>query len=521
MDTVASGYAFYEYLENDNEKLFTAIFLPERNGKFPTVITRTPYVGTAETEAEFCARKINDFTSWLDNGYAVIFQHCRGRGLSSGDFIPYIHEREDGLFLQEWIRKQSFYNGELYLWGSSYTSTVHFVTAPFAEDIKGAVLEAQDCERYNIIYRNGFLKTGLHGDWYIRNYKKKSNLKSNFTPASFNMLPMSDFSKTVFGEHAEDFDEILKHPDKKDPFWRTRLGGGEAHEAIKHANIPILLHTGFYDLFTGGVFDMWNGLDAQTKAKSALIVNPFEHSRIGKNQPIFFENGVPKNEFKDYPIHWFNAVREKTATPFEQGKVTYYKLFDNEWHTDTFENSGETKTIPLGQGEVTYLYNPYNPASFQGGLSANFGGNAWQDPPNSRYDIISLYTPEFQEDTFIKGKMKAKLRVKSDCEDTCFYVRISLCKAEGDYGLRDDINQISNYCADYIPGDELEMAFSFDEHAFVAHKGEKLRIDLSSSAFPHYIRHTNQKGLFSEQTTAKIANNTVILDKSYIEIPIA
>ena len=61
----------------------------------------------------------------------------------------------------------------------------------------------------------------------------------------------------------------------------------------------------------------------------------------------------------------------------------------------------------MGQGEVTYLYNPYNPASFQGGLSANFGGNAWQDPPNSRYDIISLYTPEFQEDTFIKGKMKA------------------------------------------------------------------------------------------------------------------
>jgi predicted acyl esterase len=65
------------------------------------------------------------------------------------------------------------------------------------------------------------------------------------------------------------------------------------------------------------------------------------------------------------------------------------------------------------------------------------------------------------------------------------------------------------------------MEFSFDEHAFIIRKGEKLRIDISSSAFPHYVRHTNNKGLFSEQTTAKTACNTVILDKSYIAIPIA
>ena len=64
------------------------------------------------------------------------------------------------------------------------------------------------------------------------------------------------------------------------------------------------------------------------------------------------------------------------------------------------------------------------------------------------------------------------------------------------------------------------MDFSFDEHAIVAKKGEKLRIDISSSAFPHYVKHTNNKGLFSEQATAKIADNTVILDESYIEIPI-
>lgn len=523
MNSVTLGRVFYEYLEINNAKLFTTICLPQGEGKFPTVICRNPYVDAAEqgTEEDICKAKLNEYKGWLDNGYAVVFQHCRGRGKSTGDCIPYINEREDGLFLQDWIRKQSFYNGELYLFGGSYTASVHFVTAPFAEDIKGVVLEVQDCERYNCNYRNGFYKMGLHGNWYVNMYKKKSNLKKNYTAESYNMLPLSEFSKTVFSEKAEDFDEILKHPDKNDAFWNTLYGGGEAHEAIKHANIPILLVTGFYDIYTGGVFDMWNGLDEQTKAKSALVVHPFDHGGSGENQPVRFKNGVLRNEVENYVSRWLYSINGKETAPFEKGKVTYYKLFGNEWCTDSFEKVDELRTIPLGQGEVTYCYNPYNPAPFKGGLSTNFGGSAWQDPPNSRYDIISLYTPEFLEETFIKGKMKAKLKVKSNCEDTCFYMRISLCKTEGDYGLRDDINQISNFCADYIPGDELEMTFSFDEHAFVIQKGEKLRIDISSSAFPHYVRHTNNKGLFSEQTTAKIAYNTVVLDESYIEIPIA
>jgi predicted acyl esterase len=174
----------------------------------------------------------------------------------------------------------------------------------------------------------------------------------------------------------------------------------------------------------------------------------------------------------------------------------------------------------LGEESVTYKYNPYAPARVKGGLSTNFDGNAWQIEPNSRYDVISVFTPEFEEDTFIKGKITAKLKVSSDCEDTCFYMRLSIPKEEGYYGLRDDINQISNFDAEYKPNSEIEMSFSFDEHAFVVKKGERLRIDISSSAYPNYVPHTNQKGLFSENTTARVATNTVYLQESYIELPI-
>lgn len=522
MNSANTGYSFFEYLAVDEAKLFTVVVLPQNGVGFPTVIMRSPYVDGDEllSEEEICQNKLEEFKVWLDNGYAVVFQHCRGRGKSTGDCIPYIYEREDGLFLQEWIRKQTFYNGELYLYGGSYTSSVHFVTAPFADDIKGAVLEVQDCERYNCNYRNGFYKIGLHGGWYVDMYKKKSIPNKNYTDESYNMLPLSDFSKKVLGESAEDFDEILRHPDKKDAFWETRYGGGEAHNAIKHANIPILLVTGFYDIYTGGVFDMWNTLDSATKSKSALAVHPFDHGCNGGGQPVNFENGNINKEFENFAVKWIDSIHRKADSPFKKGKVTYYKLFDNKWCCDDFNTAEEYQKMSFGDGEVSYLYDPENPATFKGGLSTNFGGSAWQDKPNSKSDIITLYTEEFKKDTFIKGKIKARLKVKSNCEDTCFYIRLSLCKTEGDYGLRDDINQISNFDSNYIPNNEIEMDFSFDEHAFVIKKGEKLRIDISSSAFPLYVRHTNNKGLFSEQKSVKIAENTVVLNESYIELPI-
>ena len=154
-----SSISYSKYLSSDDIDLFTVVCLPDNDGKYPTVIIRTPYVDESELLADdvVCEKKLTEWSAFTDAGYAVVFQHCRGKGKSTGDFIPHINERKDGLALQAWIREQSFYNGELYLLGGSYNAYVHFATAPFADDIKGAVLEVSDCEKYNWCYRNGFL----------------------------------------------------------------------------------------------------------------------------------------------------------------------------------------------------------------------------------------------------------------------------------------------------------------------------------------------------------------------------
>lgn len=516
--------ADYSYVISNDTRLFTAILLPDDRGKFPCVIVRTPYVDALETfsEEEICILYLKENVKWLEHGYAVVIQHCRGRGKSEGDCIPYINERDDTRVLYEWVRRQSFYNGELFLKGGSYLTSVHYCAAPYDDDIKGAVFGKQDSERYNICYRNGFLKKGLHGNWYVGMYKAKSKMKKHYTVGSFETLPLSAFTETVFGEPSEDFNEMLRSPNPADHFWSTHNGGADARGATDNVSFPILLTTGFYDIYTGGIFDMWNQMSTSCRERSALVVSPYDHGdNCNEATGIAFPMGKRNERFgTDHEIEWFDYIRGKCESPFEAGKVTYYNLFDNHWCTDDFNESDKTLSLSLGCKTVTYTYNPFDPPRFKGGLSCNFGGSVFQDKPNSRHDIISVYTAPFEDNVQVKGKMSAKLRVSSDCEDTCFYVRISIEKERGDFGLRDDITSLCYQLGDYTPGSAVDLNFSFDEHSFLIKKGERLRIDIASANAEHYVRHTNQKGLYSEQETAKIAHNTVFLQDSTLTLPI-
>ena len=520
-----TGYrSEYCYMPSGDAQLYTAVLLPGA-GQYPTVIVRTPYVDVLENvdPADVAAQHMNDYRAYLRRGYAVVLQHCRGRGLSSGDCIPYINERQDGLALQAWIRLQPFYNGELYLRGNSYLCTVHFVTAPFADDIRGAVLSVQDQERYNVIYRNGFFKQGLHGDWYVKQYKYKTIRNKAYTVRAFDMLPLTDFPKTVFGEEPSDLVQCLRSPRRTDPFWQTHEGGTDARGAIDHASIPILMTTGFYDIYTGGIFDQWFGMDETARGMSALVVSPYDHGdRINAQEGIAFPNGQRAEQFgAEYEIDWFDAIRHPDRKmPFEQGKITYYRLFENSWAADAFDPGRRNVTLTLGDRDVSYVYNPYDPPFFKGGLSCNFGGSCYQDAPNSRHDIVSVYTEPFAEDAFVKGKMSAQLTVSSDCEDTCFYVRVSIAEERGDYGLRDDITSLCYQLGDYVPGTDVQLDFNFDEHAFLIRRGQRLRVDIASADNAHYVRHTNMKGLYCEQTTARVAHNTVRLAKSTLTLPV-
>lgn len=506
----------FEYLEFNGERFFTICLLPEKNGKFPIVISRSPYVKhTVDMPEEKIAQDYYDGAKrWLERGYAVLFQHCRGQGKSTGAFVPYIHEREDGLAFREWVRKQPFYNGELYLLGASYTASLHYATAPFEADIKGAVLEVQDSERYRLWYRNGQMRKG-HAHWHFGLYKAKCGLNKRCDKSIFSELPLKGLSSRALGECAQDFEQMLEAASPLHAFWSTRLGGDDTKDAVSDANIPILLTTGYNDFYVGGVFNMWERMGEPTKQKSALLVSPYHHGDgYDPENGIPFPNGKRVEAFgKDYRIDWLDHIRKGTPLPYKKGVITYYRTFENGWQSDFWGAATKELTIPLGKGCACFDYDPLCPPAFRGeGLLA--------EKLQGRTDVLRVCTPAFDADTVVKGQMRVALAVESNVPDTSFYVRISLKKPEYTYVLRHDVTSLCYQLGDYKENSVAVLHFCFDEYAFLVKKGECLQLDISSTDDNAYVCHTNKKGAYYLQTEAVRAENKIHLDQSSLILPV-
>ena len=509
----------------DGVRLYTLVQLPVTGQKLPVIIKRNPYAGDVlDLEAY---RKENT------HGYAVVYQECRGTGRSEGDFIPYINEHNDGLDLLDWIREQDFYNGELFLSGASYLASVHLSylnTNP--PDVKAACLMVQDCRRYNLLYRNGVLK---NRSWSVSMYKKNSIRKKNFAVETFRTLPLAGMSEKIFGEYAESFENEISHPDPADPFWQTPAGGSDYANAYSDCDIPILMATGYYDIYTDGLLNIWNTLPESRRKDCAMIMTPFDHGWTGNSAPAeglpTFPGARMREVCPDYEYIWFDHIRLGTPLQFiRRGEIAYYPMFEGPWRYEKcFTNGNNAVTLyltgdkklsayPDSTNEITYFYNPFAPALFKGSGCYTFGSMQYQDPPDFRYDVVSFLSEPFQEDRMVKGGSEVELHVKSTAPDTCFYIRLSIVREDGTLTLRDDIDTICRTDPDYIPGEETVIRYKLAGHCYKVKKGERLRLDISSSNVPHFLVHTNRRGPMVEQTGADVAFNTVITGKSSITL---
>ena len=508
----------------DDVKLYTYGVRPAPGVKCSIVIMRNPYVPEKRVDLAAFARAQ---TGNLARGYAYVIQHCRGCGMSEGDWIPYESERADGLALLEWARKRPWYNGEIFLEGGSYLSSVHWSylgTNP--PDVKGACLSIQEVNRYNIAYRNGFFKAGLHGGWFIKGYKKKNHALTRNASVSFSEFPLLDFSKRYWGEAVPALDNKLAHPRRDDPFWRSREAGSGAdyRRAFLDSTMPILLRTAFYDIYTEGLNDMWRETPSARRANCALLIDAYDHggklNKEMKGTRGEFPGGTRHDE-GIASVDWFDYCRTgRPCAKAASGRVRYYALWENRWiEDDGLKDGAKRIDLPLGTGTRAWTYDPKRLLPvFPGSGGICFGGMRLQPPPDFRDDVVSYVLPPMTETIDVRGRMRARLTVTSDCEDTCFYVRVSVQKNDGKwYLLRDDITSLCADGRDYTPGTEKEVTFRFADHAFRLEKGDRLRVDVSSGN-SQFAPHGNVRGLQAAVREPKVAHNAVRADASSITL---
>ena len=330
--------------------------------------------------------------------------------------------------------------------------------------------------------------------------------------------------------------------DKNDPFWKTPgFGGAEYSDALVNCKIPILFIGAWHDIYISGMVDIWRKLAPEHRKKCVFIITPFDHSyskRPANIAPELFSPGGQISEFvpirRGLPEYWFDHLR--LGTPLEyltKGEINRYVLFGDRWESSPeigssskyckfYLNTDRTLSVtPVRSGKISYKYDPRDPAVFQGACHGNFGGVAVQNPPNSRQDIISFVSAPFEEDKTIEGDFKGRLYVTSTAPDSCFYIRLSVVNGDRAFGLRNEIDSICRTNPDFVPGKEAAIDFSIAPHHFKVAKGDRLRLDISSSCFPYFQLHSNFRGNQALQTGTQVADNTLFTGKSYIEIPFA
>ena len=508
----------------DGVRLYTCGTAPRGKKKCPVIVVRTPYV--EETGINKTKVRLMAAPAYL-RGYVCLFQHCRGCGQSEGDFIPFESEREDGLALLDWIRKQPWYNGEVFLLGGSYHSSVHWAyldTNP--PDVKGAVMPVMDVDRYNADYRNGVFKTGLFGEWSKLVYRRKDRTLRRDESARLWEFPLSDWVRRYYGIDEPTFDNVMKHTRRDDPFWASGEpgSGAESRRAFSGSTMPILLVTGLYDMFCDGMCDMWCSAPRERLANCALLIDAYDHD--GR---VADELKGTRGEFSDGArlsnpmriLDWFDYCRTGKACDFAPpGSVRCYALWEKRWLGEEALRDGPRRVdLTLGAGTRSWTYDPKRPLpEFPGSGGNCFGGMRKQPEPGFRDDVVSFVLPPSGETLRVRGRMRAELAVSSDCEDTCFYVRVSVDKGDGIwYLLRDDITTM---CADgsgYAPGAEKRVSFSFPRLAFCLEKGDRLRVDVSS-ACSQFAPHGNVRGNPNFVRTPKTAHNSIAAERSALTL---
>src|SRR5579863_6798664 len=142
----------------DGITLRADVYRPKADGKFPVLLTRTPYDKTGNLGT--CMRV-------AEAGYVCVAQDVRGRYVSEGEWYPFKHESEDGYDTVEWLAHQPWSTGMIGMWGGSYVGATQMLAAIAHPPHLAGICPVVTASNYheNWTYQGGALEQWFNESW--------------------------------------------------------------------------------------------------------------------------------------------------------------------------------------------------------------------------------------------------------------------------------------------------------------------------------------------------------------------
>ncbi len=467
----------------DGVTLFADVIRPDEPGRFPVLLSRTPYnkKGTDDPNGP-------NFL-FARYGYVSIVQDCRGRFQSEGEYETIFQEIEDGYDAVEWAARLPWSNGRVGTTGQSYLGLTQYMIAcndpmPPSLQVMAPVSASSNYHASWIYHTGGASMWGWIVPYAIfKGLNTLKRLKRNdlfekvkeyveggefplirqtrfglnaFTPLTdkwYRHLPIKDWGD-LLKETAPYFADHIAHAEDGEYWYRA-----DVNRHASSVSVPMLHVSSWYDIFGEGALNAYQSIKAKSRFQKArdgqrLIIGPWGHllpysvpSSRGTGDIDFGPAALI--DLNETLLRWFDYwLKDVETGVMEEPPVTIFTLGENRWrglsdwpppnarqspyflHSNKGANSlrgdGALSTAPPDVEEAdAFVYDPDDPVASLGGnnLAIDIGVQD-QTPVEERNDVLVYTSEPLEQPLEITGPVTVALWASSSAIDTDFTAKL-------------------------------------------------------------------------------------------------
>jgi len=375
-------------------------------------------------------------------------------------------------------------------------------------------------------------------------------------------LPVTDILQNIHGKR-EIYDKMIRRK-PNDPDWYK---GGLVHDNMD-IGVPSFWFASWYDVSVGPNLALFNHVretapDPQVRENQYMVIAPTLHcsyTRATENTIVGERSvGDARLDYSGMIYGWFDywLKGDDEGQLKSMPHVRYYTMGSNKWQsaetwppqdvklqTYYLSSSGMANTM-YGDGKLTlqmpsqdqadhYVYDPMNPVPSHGGNvcctgNAIQGGARDQREVEARQDVLVYTSDPLTEGVEVTGNIETILYVSSDAKDTDFTIKLIDVYPDGTAYNLDETIQRARYREGYDKevfmrdGQVYKLELSPMATSNYFDQGHRIRIEISSSNFPRFVRNLNTGGNNFDESEGVIAKNAIHHSYTYpsqIKLPV-
>jgi putative CocE/NonD family hydrolase len=525
----------------DGIELSADIYRPNASGPFPVILTRTPYNKSTERGNHLGVGRY-----FAAHGYVYVAMDVRGRGDSDGVFVPYRNEGADGFDSIEWCAKQKWSSGKVGTIGSSYLGYDQWIAALQQPPHLATMIVL-------VTPPDPFVEspTGLQSPTYLSWYHLLlGHTLHNAAAVDWNALylhlPLSTMDEAG-GFSAPYWQDILNHPGVNS-WWEPLI----YQNKFNRVNLPILHVSGWYDDEQAGAVMNYTGMTErgatpEARKNQKLLMGPWPHAVNSTRRLGAVDFGPSAQiDLDGYELRWFERWLKGVENGLvAEAPVRIFVMGRNEWQdrpgwpipgthfVNFFLSSNGRANSLFGDGRVGpqsaspspadhFRYDPLDPVPFiMESTYAQLGGPDDYRPVERRDDVLVYTSEAIDVPEVICGPIKAHLSAASSATDTDFMMKLidvwpngfaqRLTDGMVRARYREGGDRPSLIEPGQIYGFDVDLWNTCQEFG----RGHRVRVEVSSSAFPKYDRNQNTGEALGKTSNTKIATQTIYHDLEY------